>query len=152
VDIADGHIVDRLVDGIDPIHVAFAPNNRTGYVSNGRSYFFTEIDWRKREVVRRFPTHGGPNGIAVAPYHAPPQRRTLTFGACLPLSGQTYREGRDIRLGYQYWQELVNEAGGILVNGRPHLVNLVFNDSRSSNDEATIRSLTEDLIDRRGAE
>lgn len=128
VDAATGKVTGRAEVGIDPIHIAFSPDGARAYVSHGRSYFISVIDVAKRQVVGRIPTKGGPNGIAVTTYFPKPSGGKLVFGACLPLSGPFGTEGREIRIGYEYWRERVNAAGGILVDSKPHLVELAFRD------------------------
>jgi branched-chain amino acid transport system substrate-binding protein len=50
-------------------------------------------------------------------------------------------------LGYQYWQEQTNDAGGVCVGDRAYEVELVIRDSRSSIEEADIVQLTTALIE-----
>ena len=115
LDAHSGTVSKRILTGIDPIHIVVAPHRKSFYVSHGRSLFISEVSLRDFELVKRIPTKGGPNGIATTTFSTPSEKGVLKFGACLPLSGDNYIEGRDIRLGYQFWQELVNAAGGIFV-------------------------------------
>jgi ABC-type branched-subunit amino acid transport system substrate-binding protein len=153
IDTADMTVRHRIMVGVDPISVLVAPHGRSAYVTHGRSRFLSEIDLENFQEVRRIPTRGGPNGIATAPYSPRPSREKLRFGACLPLSnlpGQPREssaiEGRDLRLGYQFWQELVNEAGGLVINGKPYEIELHFRDTRSSVEAAVIAGLTRELL------
>lgn len=123
-----GEVIARVPTGLDPIHVALSPDGSVAYVSHGRSPYLSVIDVARRVETGRVPTHGGPNGVSVTKYSAPPKPSRITIGACLPLSGSFGVEGREIRIGYEYWRERVNAAGGILVKGVPHLVDLVFRD------------------------
>ncbi len=157
VDAINGSVLDRLIIGADPIHVAMAPGGQSAYVSHGRSKFISEIRFDPLTEVRRIQTRGGPNGIAVVPMpkssvlpNAP--RPTIRIGACIPLSGPNSVEGQDLRLGYQYWEELVNDAGGILVGNQSYRVEVVLRDSRSEVSEPLVRSLTQDLIKTAGVE
>ncbi|MDX0679885.1 ABC transporter substrate-binding protein [Sinorhizobium medicae] len=129
IDPASGAVTGRVHTGLDPIHIAFSPDGTKAYVTHGRSLYVTVIDIAKRAIVDRIRTRGGPNGIAVAPYFVQPVRGKLVFGACLPLSGPFETEGREIRIGYEYWRERVNAAGGILVDGKPHTVETAYRDT-----------------------
>jgi YVTN family beta-propeller protein len=128
VDAATGAVTGRVHTGLDPIHVALSPDGTRAYVTHGRSLYISVIDVKARALVDRIRTRGGPNGIAVAPYSAVPPRKQLFVGACLPLTGAFGTEGREIRIGYEYWCERVNAAGGILVGGVPHDVETVVTD------------------------
>ena len=130
ININDGH-VDRLIIGSDPIHVKIGPDQKAAYVTHGRSRFVSVIDWQSFTEIGRITTRGGPNGIAFAPFSPRPKRKLLTVGAVLPLSGGSSAEGQDLRLGYQYWQERVNEAGGIATPDGVYEVRVVFADSYS---------------------
>jgi ABC-type branched-subunit amino acid transport system substrate-binding protein/DNA-binding beta-propeller fold protein YncE len=149
---ATGELVARIPTAVDPIHLLLAPSGSTFYVSHGRSRVVLEIEIGSWRHVRQIVTRGGPNGIAVAPFSDLPPRGALKFGAAIPLSGPSSTEGRDLRMGYQYWTEQVNGAGGILVDGRPHYVELAFEDTRSSVAEPDVRTATQRLIDQHGVQ
>lgn len=147
IDAERGRVARRLVIGSDPIHVAITPSGETAYVSHGRSRYLSVIDIKQFREVRRIQTHGGPNGIALAPLPVLSRKRTIKLGACIPLSGVSTSEGQDLRLGYQFWQETVNAAGGLGIGGERFDVEVVFRDSRSETSEGLLRLLTEELID-----
>ncbi|MGJ0505576.1 MAG: ABC transporter substrate-binding protein [Methylocystis sp.] len=152
VDAVSGRVTGRVHTGLDPIHIAFAPDGTKAYVTHGRSRYISVIDVKKRAVVDQIRTRGGPNGIAVAPYSVEPDRGKLVFGACLPLSGPFETEGREIRIGYEYWRERVNAAGGILVNGKPHTVETAYRDTGPfPPNSPEIPKLAEALIKEDGA-
>jgi ABC-type branched-subunit amino acid transport system substrate-binding protein/DNA-binding beta-propeller fold protein YncE len=146
IDMHTGQVVRRIIVGADPIHVVVTPDGRTAYASHGRSKYISKIDLQRLEEVRRIPTQGGPNGIAVAPCAVRPARRTLRFGACLPLSGADSPAGNDLRLGYQHWMELTNASGGLVIGGAPYQVEVVYRDTESTQDAARLEALTADLI------
>jgi ABC-type branched-subunit amino acid transport system substrate-binding protein len=152
INLATGTVKARLLTGLDPIHVAIDKGHESAYVSHGRTRQIAEIDLKTFKMKGTLATHGGPNGIALARYRTPPKRAKLIFGACLPLSGQNSVEGRDLRIGYQYWQELVNAAGGIVVDGKPHEVDIVYRDTQSEISPEIIYNLTKALIDTDHAE
>ncbi len=147
IDAERGRVVRRLTVGSDPIHVAISSDGQTAYISHGRSKYLSVIDIKQFREVKRIHTRGGPNGIALAPMPALRPKRTLKVGACIPLSGVSTSEGQDLRLGYQYWEEIVNEAGGLAIGAERYEVEVVFRDSRSETSEGLLRRLTEELID-----
>lgn len=147
IDAERGRVIRRLTVGSDPIHVVIDADGRFAYVSHGRSKYVSVIDINRFQEVRRILTRGGPNGIALAPLPSLAPKQTIKFGACIPLSGVSTSEGQDLRLGYQFWQETVNAAGGIAIDGERYEVEVVFRDSRSETSEGLIRVLTEELID-----
>lgn len=135
IDIKSGQI-DRLIVGSDPIHVVMEAGSERAYISHGRSKHVTVIDWKKFVVIDKIKTQGGPNGLCLTNFSDRPTREILKFGAVLPLSSKpdgkgSSAEGQDLRLGYQYWAECVNDAGGILANGIVYDVDVVFEDSQS---------------------
>jgi ABC-type branched-subunit amino acid transport system substrate-binding protein len=157
IDINSGSIVERIQVGIDPIHLAFDKESNKAYVSHGRSKYISVVDLITFEVERKIETKGGPNGIAVVPFFETPAKRIIKIGACLPLTvsvptvGNPYREGREILLGYQFWQERTNDAGGILIDGKAYKVELIIRDTFSKSlglgDKEFIQSLTRELVE-----
>ncbi len=152
IDLAQEKVVHRIVTGIDPVQVMIAPDKNSAYVTHGRSRWLSEIDFGNFGERRKISTLGGPNGAAFAPWSAPPMTRTMTFGACLPFSGEGAVEGREIRLGYQYWQERLNAAGGLMVDGQPHLVQIKYSDTGSTRDVLRLTELAEQLVVERGVQ
>ncbi|WP_298898180.1 ABC transporter substrate-binding protein [uncultured Psychroserpens sp.] len=147
IDFITGEIKERINVGADPIHIMISPNQKSFFTTHGRSKFLTEIDLNTFKTIRNIPTKGGPNGIAWASTKVSVKPEKLTFGACIPLSGPTAAEGQDLRLGYQFWQENVNNAGGLLVDGKLYEIDLVFEDTQSVIDELSISKLTNKLIE-----
>lgn len=152
IDLLRGRVIHRLQLGADPIHVKVAPSGNVAYVTHGRSKFISEIDLETFSETRRIGTRGGPNGIAIAKFVDSPPRKSIRFGACIPLSGPTSADGQDMRLGYQLWEERLNEKGGLVVGGEPYSVEIVYKDTKSDINENFIRKLTEELIDDDGVQ
>ena len=146
LDASSGEVVRRILVGADPIHVVVSPDGRVAYVSHGRSKYISEIDLNRLEETRRIPTHGGPNGLAIAPFAVMPARRTLRFGACVPFSGADSPAGNDLRLGYQHWQELTNSSGGLVIGGVPYRVEVVYRDTESTQNPDRLEALTAELV------
>ncbi len=142
IDPASGKVTGRALVGLDPIHIQVGLDNRA-YVSHGRSRYLSVLDLEQRKVTGRIPTRGGPNGIALVPRFTVPARATYTLGACLPLSSPNATEGREIRLGYEFWRERVNAAGGLLIDGKPHTVDILY---RDYNSEGPIKTLARELV------
>lgn len=131
IELATGRVAARLLTGIDPIQAVMSPDPDRAYVTHGRSLYLSEIDLKALAVSRRLPTRGGPNGLGVAPFTPVPKRKVLRLGATLPLSGANFNEGREIRLGYEFWKEQVNASGGMRIGGEPHLIETVYRDNGS---------------------
>ena len=125
-----------------------SPDKLSAYVTHGRSRWLSEIELSGFTEKRRIETLGGPNGAAFAPWSpAPVKRKTLILGACLPVRmGENAVEGREIRLGYQFWQERINSAGGLMIDGAPQTVQIVYADTVSTSDSEKIKSLGQRLV------
>ena len=150
IDITNGKEVTRIQVGIDPIHIAFDKTSNKAYISHGRSKYITVINLTTLRVENKIETKGGPNGIAVIPFFEVPNKGVIKLGACLPLTGSPFKEGREILSGYQFWQEKTNDAGGILIDGKAYKVEVIVKDTFSKSlgqgDKEFIQSLTNELI------
>ena len=69
---------------------------------------------------------------------------TLKVGAAISFSGALAREGTSISQGYQLWADYVNANGGIEVDGKKYMIELVLLDDKS--DSNTAVKLVEKLI------
>lgn len=148
LDIDKGSVFKRIEVGMDPIHIQVYERGNVAYISHGRSKFISKLSLEGFNVINNIPTLGGPNGLAIVNIHS--QAEELVFGCCLPLSGANATEGREIRLGYQFWMESVNSTGGVQVQNRVYKVVLKFRDtesrSNSSGDKEFIQNLTQELL------
>tara|TARA_R110002073_G_scaffold73085_17_gene178874 strand:- start:25447 stop:28116 length:2670 start_codon:yes stop_codon:yes gene_type:complete len=164
IDLQRGKALRPVILGSDPVHVGLAPHEKIAYVTHGRDNFISVLDVSQLpgsdvKEIGRIATHDGPNRIATivlsqeqrAARNLRPERSPLRFGACLPLSGQNIVEGQDMRLGYQYWRDSVNERGGLNVGDEVYEVDLVFRDTQSLSKgpgvDAFVSSLTLDMLD-----
>lgn len=123
--------VESMITGSDPIHIIIPQGGDAAFVGHGRSKWILRFDWSRFLETGRIPTRGGANGLEWAPARTRPLRETLKIGAVIPLTGPSYREGQDLRLGYEYWMERVNGAGGLVAGGKVYDVELLIRDSRS---------------------
>jgi branched-chain amino acid transport system substrate-binding protein len=69
---------------------------------------------------------------------------TIVFGATIPITGPKAEEGRYTRDGYQFYIDMANQAGGIVVAGKPYKVRLHYYDDASN--PARVGPLYERLI------
>lgn len=122
----------RIDVGADPIQLTIPPDSDIAFLGHGRSRYIAKIDWGAFREVGRIATRGGPNGLKWAPRATPSVRHTLRFGAAIPLSGPGASEGHDMRLGYQFWAEQVNAAGGLPCGGEVYRVEIGFADTCSA--------------------
>jgi ABC-type branched-subunit amino acid transport system substrate-binding protein/DNA-binding beta-propeller fold protein YncE len=146
INIQTGEVERRIIVGTDPIHILIHPN-RSAFITSGRSKYLTEIDLGTYEIVKKIRTKGGPNGMACIQYKEPAQKKKLRFGVCLPLSGPSGEEGQDLRLGYQFWEEKVNNSGGILIEDTVYEIEIIYRDSGSKIEREEIQSITRELIE-----
>ncbi|WP_339694978.1 ABC transporter substrate-binding protein [uncultured Roseivirga sp.] len=148
LDIARGSVVKRISVGMDPIHIRVHARDNMAYISHGRSKFISKLSLGDFTVKNNIPTLGGPNGLALV--SIPSRADQLVFGCCLPLSGPSATEGREIRLGYQFWMEHVNSTGGIQIQNKAYKVVLKFRDTESKSngpgDKEFIQNLTQELL------
>ena len=89
-------------------------------------------------AVQPFP---GSSGIARAGACS-----EIVVGAALSLTGEHSAAGIQVRQGYEYARQRLNEAGGIMVHGRCHNLRIIYSDDESSPGRAA--QLTERLIAR----
>ena len=141
----DGRILKRVVTGLDPVCVKVSGDGNFSYVTNARSRFVSRIDLNNYEV-KQIRTGEGPNGIAICSHQPYRTRKSLKFGAVLPLSGVDATSGRELFAGYEYWKELVNEGGGLVIAGDPYQVEIVYLDNQS-NPDRTAEAVNQ-LLDR----
>lgn len=142
INVASGKVEHRLNTGVDPVQVEIAPDKRRAYVTHGRSRWLSFIELSDLgRVAGRVNTQGGPNGLAFAPYSVEPAAEPLTVLAALPFTGPEAAAGREIRLGCQFWKDLVNESGGLFFDGRKRRLEVEYVDTESSVAETELREL-----------
>jgi ABC-type branched-subunit amino acid transport system substrate-binding protein len=134
-------VLARNVTGVDPVHVVVSPDGSQSWITNARSDYITRLGLTNYDM-ENIPTGEGPNGIAMAPYRPYTERQTLTFGAVLPLN---MPEGRELMIGYEFWKERVNAAGGLAIGGIPYKVETIYLDTQGVDAQAGV--LTTTLID-----
>ncbi|NJN17188.1 MAG: amino acid ABC transporter substrate-binding protein [Oscillochloris sp.] len=81
---------------------------------------------------------------------APDSEGVITFGAAISLTGKTFKEGEYVRDGYLLAIETINAAGGLMLNGRRHTIELIYYDDESRPErtaELVERLIVEDKID-----
>lgn len=81
-------------------------------------------------------------GLASLPAQA--QEKVIRFGASLSLTGKLSTEGRLVKDGYDLYVKMANERGGIMLEGLPHKVEILYYDDESDAKKAT--ALVERLI------
>ncbi len=94
------------------------------------------------------PTTAAPTAAAAAPTTgaapAAAGANVLKIGAALALTGSVSKEGGNVRDGYIYWRDWINDHGGLDIGGQKYNVELVMYDDKS--DAQTGAQLTEKLI------
>jgi branched-chain amino acid transport system substrate-binding protein len=61
---------------------------------------------------------------------------TLRIGAALSLTGSLAKEGRLTKLGYQFCQDKVNDAGGVSAGDKKYKLAITYKDDKSEPDTA----------------
>jgi branched-chain amino acid transport system substrate-binding protein len=69
---------------------------------------------------------------------------TIRIGAAVSLTGNFATAGTLVKAGYDAWVEYVNDQGGITVQGKPYIVEMVYYDDKS--EAPTSAKLVEKLI------
>ncbi len=80
---------------------------------------------------------GGPSGGAAS-------SDTITFGAAISITGKTAKEGEYTRDGYQFYEDTINQQGGIKVGDKTYKVKVIFYDDESKSERTA--QLYEKLI------
>jgi len=60
-----------------------------------------------------------------------PERNYFKIGVILELTGELSRGGYTCKRGYDLWAKVVNDKGGIVIDGKPYKVELVYYDAKS---------------------
>ncbi len=140
-----GKVVKRIVTGNDPVTVKIDGAGKFAYVTNARNEHITQIDLTTFQS-KNIDIGQGPNGLAIAKFTPGNQRKLLTLAAPLPLTGQDEIQGREMMLGYEFWLDSVNKAGGIMVNNVPYDVKILYLDTQSKVEN--VSKLAEILINK----
>lgn len=159
---SDQSFVKRLVTGVDPLQVILSPipGEKKAYITNADSPWVSEIEWRPNdnkspksildsfdfEIKNRILTKGGANGIAFSDRLPKDPALVLKLGVCLPFTGQYAAEARECLLGLQFWQEVINGAGGIVVKGERYEVAVCYKDTESAIDEDKLKEIVLSLL------
>lgn len=69
---------------------------------------------------------------------APAQQamETLLIGAALPMTGDLAPQGKEVKDGYEFWQDTVNAKGGLSIGGKKYKVEIKFYDYASDVNQA----------------
>lgn len=76
--------------------------------------------------------------------------KVIKIGASLALSGSVSKEGSNVRDGFVFWRDWVNDHGGINIGGQKYKVDLVMYDDKSEAEtgaKLTEKLITEDKVD-----
>jgi DNA-binding beta-propeller fold protein YncE len=143
IDTASGKILKSIVTGLDPVTVVITAEGNYAYVTNARSDYVTQINLKSFQA-KNIPTANGPNGIAITDISQSVPHKMLRLGAPLPLSGKDGAKGREMMLGYEFWQTAVKQAGGLALNGKVYDIKIIYVDTHS--DESELKKLTQELL------
>src|ERR1700742_2415171 len=99
--------------------------------------------------MSRFAFLAGALATSLAFMGAAQAQDTVKIGAAVSLTGNFSREGNLLKNGYAYWEKLVNDAGGMTVDGKKVKVEVVYYDDESkpqSSARLTEKLITEDQV------
>lgn len=143
LEVETGRVIKRLVTGLNPILALIDENGKYAYISNATDKHVTRIDMQTFET-KNIITQDGSNGLALISSIKKPAHKKLVLGVPLPLSGDKAAFGRDIMRGYEYWRMLLEQAGGLFINGNTYDIQIIYSDTQSNT--ANIAPLTNELI------
>ncbi|OJX12460.1 MAG: hypothetical protein BGO77_04410 [Caedibacter sp. 37-49] len=145
----------RIVTGVDPLQVMISPDDKVAYVTNADSPWISriDIDLEKFELLQpdilihqTMTAQGGPNGMALSKYFLSVSVETLKLGTFLPLTGKYAGEARECRLGLQFWEQMINAAGGVIWQGKRHHIKIIYEDTESRTDNDFLKNKVEILL------
>lgn len=151
-------VLKRLITGTDPLQAAMSPikGERVAYVTNANSAWLSELHFNEAvndfKIRHRIYTQGGGNTIAFSMFLPHPPTRVLKFGVCLPFTGDYAAEGRECRLGLQFWEDFINNAGGMVVNGQRYRIEICDSDTESKTDEVELKVVFSKFLDKHKGE
>jgi ABC-type branched-subunit amino acid transport system substrate-binding protein len=146
IDVETGNVIHRITTGIDPVQIELSPDGKKAVCTHGRSNWLTEINLKDFSISKKIPTVGGPNGVKYVPLPQFKQHDTLRFCAFLPFTNKFATEGREKRLGFEFWMNSVNKSGGLFHQGKAYHVVIDFLDTESEQDEKVLSSMVEEYV------
>lgn len=136
IDTQQEKIIKRIVTGVDPINISISPDSQFAYVSNGRSSHISKINLQDF-TLSEIATQPGANGIALYSREmgnslkntAP--KNLISIGALVPLTGNDWKYGRDLMLGYEFFRDYINQHGGIKIGNKSYYLTINYTDTQS---------------------
>lgn len=104
----------------------------------------------RRSLLKRggLALAGGLAAPAILPRSAFAQTRTIKIGGAVPLSGPVAYWGQSTMQGFVDGAAVINEAGGVMVNGEPHMIEVINYDTKG--EVADSRAATMRLVEQDG--
>lgn len=137
IDTQKEKIIKRIVTGVDPVNIIVTSDSRFAYVTNGRNSHVSKIDLRSF-VISEITTQPGTNGIALFSREVKNSvkktdtRNFLSIAALVPLTGDHWKAGRNLMLGYEFFRDTVNQRGGIKIGNQYYHLNIHYADTQSN--------------------
>jgi DNA-binding beta-propeller fold protein YncE/dienelactone hydrolase len=136
IDTQKEKIIKRIVTGIDPISISISPDSQFAYVTNGRSSHVSKINLHNG-ILSEIDAQPGTNGIALFSkkiknvFEQPDIKNNLSLAALVPLTGNDWKDGRNLMLGYEFFRDYVNQHGGIKIGNKSYHLNIHYADTQS---------------------
>ena len=92
---------------------------------------------------------GGLAAPAILPKSAFAQTRTIRIGGAVPLSGPVAYWGHSTMQGFVDGAAVINEGGGVVINGEPHMLEVINYDTKgevADSRAATLRLVEQDEV------
>jgi DNA-binding beta-propeller fold protein YncE len=148
INVNTGQVEERIASGLDPIRAVVSPHTSDfAYLAVGKGNNVTKVNLKTHQIKNIY-TGMAPNGLVFSKINSSfvIPRKKFTLGVMLPLSGADSSYGGQMMLGYEYWNTLVREAGGLYVNGQLYDMNIVYLDTQSM--DTMIEPLTKEFIEK----
>lgn len=136
IDTQEEKVIKRIVTGVDPVNINVSPDSQFAYVTNGRNSHVSKINLQDF-TLSEIATQPGTNGIALFTKEIGnalkpiDEKNYLSIAALVPLTGESWKEGRNIMLGYEFFRDNINQHGGIKIGDKSYYLNIDYADTQS---------------------
>ncbi|OGO90260.1 MAG: hypothetical protein A3F10_03295 [Coxiella sp. RIFCSPHIGHO2_12_FULL_42_15] len=136
IDAQKENVIKRIVTGVDPVNISVSSDSQFAFVTNGRNSHVSKINLHNF-VISEIDSRPGSNGIALfskeieSPSKKIDTKNYLSIAALVPLTGDDWKYGRNLMLGYEFFRDAVNQHGGIKIGNKFYHLNISYSDTQS---------------------
>ncbi|MBX3708157.1 MAG: hypothetical protein KIT56_02980 [Gammaproteobacteria bacterium] len=137
IDVKQEKIIKRIVTGVDPINISVSPDSQFAYVTNGRNSHVSKINLHTF-TLSEITTQPGSNGIAPFskeignPLKQTNKKNSISIATLLPLTGDNWKYGRNLMLGYEFFRDYINQHDGIKIGSKANHLFIYYTDTQSN--------------------